>query len=157
MYEGAAYASKMIRSEQMNDVLIAEAAAQNGIPHNVVHEFVQQQDGRLPAAQRDTGSMWQRMFGNNAEERLQAQQFERMQQQAGIEQAASIHAAAIAQPHQPLVALQSQVARLGDWFRGQRQEQGRAVYFNSATNTSSAARPPDVRGGLSIGIHIGPR
>ena len=25
MYEGAAYASKMIRSEQMNDVLIAEA------------------------------------------------------------------------------------------------------------------------------------
>ena len=34
MYEGAAYASKMLRSEQMNDVVIAEAAAQNGIPHN---------------------------------------------------------------------------------------------------------------------------
>ena len=27
----------------------------------------------MPAAQRDTGSMWQRMFGNYAEERLQAQ------------------------------------------------------------------------------------
>ena len=37
MYEGAAAASKMLRSEQMNEVLIAEAAAQNGIPHNVVH------------------------------------------------------------------------------------------------------------------------
>ena len=71
MYEGAAYASKMLRSEQMNDVLIAEAAAQNGIPHDVVHEFVQQQDGGLPQAQQNTGSMWQRMFGQQAEQHLQ--------------------------------------------------------------------------------------
>ena len=94
MYEGAAYASKMLRSEQMNEVMVAEAAAQNGIPHNVVHEFVQQQDGQLPQAQQNTGSMWQRMFGQQAEQRLQDQQFERMQQQAGIDQAAAIHAAA---------------------------------------------------------------
>ena len=73
MYEGAAYACKMLRSEQKHDVLIAEAAAQHGIPHSVVHKFVQQQDGALPAAQQNTGSMWQRMFGQQAEQRLQAQ------------------------------------------------------------------------------------
>ena len=94
MYEGAAYASKMMRREQMNEVLIAEAAAQNGIPHDVVHEFVQQQDGALPQAQQNTGSLWQRMFGQQAEQNLQGQQFQRMQQQAGIDQAAAIHSAA---------------------------------------------------------------
>ncbi len=62
MHEGAAHASQMLRSEQMNDVLIAEAAAQNRIPHQVVHQFVQQQDGSRPAAAQNTGAAWQQMY-----------------------------------------------------------------------------------------------
>ena len=41
-------------------------------------------------------------------------------------QAAAIHAAAVGTPHQPLTVLQSQFARMGDFFRNWRQQPARA-------------------------------
>ena len=36
MYENAAYAGQMMRSEQMKDVLVSEAAARHGLPHQII-------------------------------------------------------------------------------------------------------------------------
>ena len=47
MYENAAYAGQMMRSEQMKDVLVSEAAARHGLPHQVIQEF---QARRRPAS-----------------------------------------------------------------------------------------------------------
>ena len=100
MYENAAYAGQMMRSEQMKDVLVSEAAAQHGLPHQVIQEFVRQEGG-LPQELQGTGAQAQAFFADDATRQLQGQQIERMRQQQGIDQAAAIHAAAVGTPHQP--------------------------------------------------------
>ena len=94
MYESAAYAGQMMRSEQMKDVLVAEAAARHGLPHDVLQEFVRQEGG-LPLELQDTGARAQAFFAQEATREAQGQQLERMRQQQGIDQAAAIHAAAV--------------------------------------------------------------
>ena len=61
MYESAAYAGQMMRSEQMKDVLVSEAAARHGLPHQVIQEFVRQEGG-LPAELQNTGAQAQAFF-----------------------------------------------------------------------------------------------
>ncbi len=57
MFEQAAFASKIVRPEQMNGVLAAAAAAAHGIPHEFAHEFIRQQDGDSPEEGRITGDL----------------------------------------------------------------------------------------------------
>ena len=54
MYESAAYAGQQMRQEQLKDVMVSEAAARHGLPHDVIHELVRQQGGlpRVPRAVR---------------------------------------------------------------------------------------------------------
>ena len=77
MYENAAYAGQMMRSEQMKDVLVSEAAARHGLPHQVIQEFVRQEGG-LPQELQGTGAQAQAFFADEATRQLQGQQIERM-------------------------------------------------------------------------------
>ena len=134
MHENAAYAGNMMRSEQMKDVLVSEAAARHGLPHQVIQEFVRQ-EGSLPLSLQGTGARAQAFFAEDATRQLQGQQIERARQQQGIDQAAAIHGAAVGRPHQPLTGLQGQMARAGDFFR-QWREQPRPE--DAAANHSAA-------------------
>ena len=97
MYESAASAGQMMRSEQMRGVLVAEAAARHGLPHDVIQEFVRQEGG-LPQELQGSGARAQAFFAQEATREAQGQQLERMRQQQGIDQAAAIHAAAVGTP-----------------------------------------------------------
>ena len=68
MYENAAYAGNMMRSEQLKDVMVSEAAARHGLPHQVIQELVRQSGG-LPQELQGTGAAAQ-VLDMNAAQRL---------------------------------------------------------------------------------------
>ena len=63
MYENAAYAGQQMRSEQLKDVMVSEAAARHGLPHDLSHELVRQQ-GVLPLEMQGTGAQAQAFFAD---------------------------------------------------------------------------------------------
>ena len=61
MYENAAYAGQQMRSEQLKDVMVSEASARHGLPHDVIQELVRQQGG-LPQELQGSGAQAQAFF-----------------------------------------------------------------------------------------------
>ena len=143
LFENAAYAGQMMRSEQMKDVLTAEAAARHGLPHQVIQELVQPTGG-LPAELQGSGQRAQDFFASEAARHLQGQQIERMRQQQGIDQAAAVHGAAVGVPFQPLQGLHGQMARVQDFFRNWRQQPAprRELQQLPLRVVSAAVQPP---------------
>ena len=101
MYEAAASNSKQLRQEEMRDLMVEEAAAGHGVPHQYMQAATFPVGQGLPQAQMNTGQAFHQQWAAQAAGSVAQQQAQNMAAQFGVQQAAAMHAAQLPQPQLP--------------------------------------------------------
>ncbi len=101
MHEAASSNSNQLRSEEMRDLMVDEAAAGDGVPQQFMQAFTFPQGQGLSQAQMGTAQAFHQQWAAQASGSMARQQAQTMATQLGAQHAAMMHAAQLPQPPVP--------------------------------------------------------